>query len=391
MSEGMFNMAQVLTFDELIADFRVESFEQQAKPLLESLLDAEIEIDFTFERREATPSSGFMGAFRQDISRYPVMESAAELRFAMGLELLWMRLQELRRRAGFSQEEIERYPDASDTRCLTCAPGDQLNCFGCSPETCSRVDRELLRQATQDLILARNEMVARNLYLVFPLLSRYRHVHVPAEDLVQDANEALFRAVEGFDFTRGVRFKTYAGYWVNQAFLNAIYNQSRTVRVPAYIQKAMKKLRAAEQEVEGGLFNIDALAERTGVDRKLVAQAVDRNRFTLSLDGHFSSGCDEEGSAPMSQLLEADDEGLTPDFGEAEALAGHLEDAVARLSAREQEVVRMRFGLGGRGIATLAEVGRKLGISLERVRQIQRAALEKLRSGDTGSKLKQYA
>jgi len=385
-------MEHTLTYDELIADLRVESFEDQAPALLDRLLDSEFALDFTFARNEPKSASGFMADFRHDISRYPVMDSASELRFSMGLELLWRRLQILRTGAGMSQEEIERYPDASDTRCLSCAPGQQLNCFGCSPDTCNADIREQLRQATQDLVLARNEMVARNLYLVFPLLARYRHVHVPAEDLVQDANEALFRAVEGFDFNRGVRFKTYAGYWVNQAFLNAIYNQSRTVRVPAYIQKAMKKVRAVEQEVEGGLYNIEELAERSGVDAKLVSQAVQRNRFTLSLDGQFGSGGgDDEGSAPMSQLIESEDEAALPDFGEAEALAAHLEEAVARLSSREQEVVRMRFGLGGRGIATLSEVGRKLGISLERVRQIQRAALEKLRSSDQGSKLEQFA
>jgi RNA polymerase nonessential primary-like sigma factor len=385
-------MKHTLTYDELIADLRVESFEDQAPAILDRLLDSEFALDFTFARNEPKAASGFMADFRHDISRYPVMDSASELRFSMGLELLWRRLQILRTGAGMSQEEIERYPDATDTRCLSCAPGQQLNCFGCSPETCNADIREQLRQATQDLVLARNEMVARNLYLVFPLLARYRHVHVPAEDLVQDANEALFRAVEGFDFNRGVRFKTYAGYWVNQAFLNAIYNQSRTVRVPAYIQKAMKKVRAVEQEVEGGLYNIEELAERSGVDAKLVSQAVQRNRFTLSLDGQFGSGGgDDEGSAPMSQLIESEDEAAAPDFGEAEALAAHLEDAVARLSSREQEVVRMRFGLGGRGIATLAEVGRKLGISLERVRQIQRAALDKLRTSDQGSKLEQFA
>lgn len=385
-------MEHTLTFDELIADLRVESFEEQAPALLDRLLDAKTAIDFTFERRDAKSASGFMGDFKHEISRYPVMDSAGELRFSMGLELLWRRLQILRTGAGMSQEEIERYPDITDTRCLACAPGQQLNCFGCSPDTCNADIRAQLRDATQDLVLARNEMVSRNLYMVFPLLARYRHVHVPAEDLVQDANEALFRAVEGFDFNYGVRFKTYAGYWVNQAFLNAIYNQSRTVRVPAYIQKAMKKVRSVEQEVEGGLYNIEGLAERSGVDPKLVSQAVQRNRFTLSLDSQFGSGGGEDDAgAPMSQLLPSEDEAEVPDFGEAEALAQHLEDAVARLSSREQEVVRMRFGLGGRGIATLAEVGRKLGISLERVRQIQRAALDKLRHSDQGSKLEHFA
>lgn len=380
-------MDHQIAYSDLTAGLRMESFEADATALLKQMKAASTRIVFDFERVE--PKGDFYGKlaeFQREVSRVPTMDRPVELSFAMGLELLWMRLQEARRDAGFSEEEIGRYPDVTDTRCLQCAPGHEVDCFGCSPDSCSEEQRAEIRLRTQELVEARNEMVERNLYLVFHLLHRYRHVSVAEEDLVQEANESLFRAVEGFDFSRGLRFKTYASYWVNQAFLNAIYNQSRTVRVPAYIQKAMKKIRGAADKVEGGFHNIDGIAAQADVDRDLVINTLNRNRFTLSIN----TVVDGEQGSEMVDLIEGTDESAVPEFGESAAMQQHLAKAIDRLSQREQEVVRMRFGLGGIGIRTLSEVGRKLGISLERVRQIQRVALEKLRGGDSGEILSQF-
>ena len=375
-------------FSDLIRDFDAKTFDEKAPRLLETMDKEGQRLTFAFERLEK-PSSGKHPArsYRAEVSRIPTMDRAEEQRFAMGIELLWQRLQKARREAGFDAERVEKWPDIEDTRCLSCAPGDELDCFGCAPGECSLATRAQLRTLTQDLILARNEMVERHLYIVFRLLDRYRNVGVPQDDMIQEANEALFRAVQGFDFRRGVRFKTYAGYWVNQAFLNAIYNQSRTVRVPAYIQKAMKKIRDSMGQVQGGIYDVPAVAEASNVEEKLVRQAVQGNRYTLSLN----RPADGEDGSEMVDFVE--DENMLapePEFGESDLLASHLREAVGRLSQREQTVLGMRFGLDGKRTSTLAEVGKKLGISLERVRQIQRAALDKLRGGEVGGRLEQY-
>lgn len=381
-------MAPEIQFDDLIELLQEDSFDTSAPTLIEQLNAAGTRVLFDFDRLEPQASSkGRVSSFRDEVALIPTMDRAAELKFSMGLELLWMRLQDARRRAGFSQEEVERYPDISDTKCLNCNPGDQSNCFGCSPNTCDLRTRQELRDRTYELVSARNEMVERHMHVVFHLLEKYRHVSIPNEDLVQEANESLFRAVEGFDFRRGFRFKTYGAYWINQAFLNAIYNQSRTVRVPAYIQKAMKKISRVVGDVDGGAYNVDAIAEKAGVDRKLVLSAMGRNRFTLSLN----KVVDKNEGSEMVDIIAGRDEADSPELGENSAMANYLAHAVGRLSEREQEVVRMRFGLGGIGIKTLSEVGSSLGISLERVRQIQRAALDKIRGGDLGRKLEQFA
>ncbi|MCP4093450.1 MAG: sigma-70 family RNA polymerase sigma factor [Planctomycetes bacterium] len=381
-------MAPEIQFDDLIELLQEDSFDSSAPALIEQLSAAGTNVLFDFERVEPqTPVKGRFSSFRNEVARVPTMDRAAELKFSMGIELLWMRLQDARKRAGFSQEEVERYPDINDTKCLNCSPGNQTNCFGCSPTTCGLRTREELRDRTYELVAARNEMVERHMHVVFHLLEKYRHVSIPNEDLVQEANESLFRAVEGFDFRRGFRFKTYGAYWINQAFLNAIYNQSRTVRVPAYIQKAMKKISRVVGDVDGGVYNVDAIADKAGVDRKLVLSAMGRNRFTLSLN----KVVDQNEGSEMVDIIPGRDESESPELGENSAMTSYLENAVGRLSEREQEVVRMRFGLGGVGTKTLSEVGNSLGISLERVRQIQRAALDKIRGGDLGRKLEQFA
>jgi len=378
-----------MRFQDLTQELTVENFDEDSKRLIRRLDSNKTSILCQFDRKsKSTPRAGesVLSVYRREVSAIPQMDRAEEVAFVMGVELLWRRLQKARRAAGFTPEEVERYPGTDDLRCGSCPPGRQKVCMGCAPLELEAELRERLRARTQEFVAARNELMERNLSIVFRLLERYRHSGVPVDDLIQEANYSLFKAVQGFDFRRGVRFKTYAGYWVNQAFLAAIYNQSRTVRVPAYIQKAMKKIRDASNGRAFGMENVDALAEKSGVPIDLVRTALTGNRYTLSLN----KTVDEDGSE-MIDLVEGDDASDQPNFRESERLAEYLGRAVGRLTEREQRVLENRFGLQGGESLTLAEVGAQLGISLERVRQIQKAALEKIRKGDEGELLAQYA
>jgi len=370
----MKTMPRTLSLSDLAQGLTAETFDREAPRILRALDRDHVQVDLSFARRK--PASAARDPYRQDISRIPLMDRAEELRFCMGLELLTLRLQKARREAGLPEEEVLRLPETVDPECGNCAP-----------DTCTAAQQEKIRRRTQDYILARNELVERNLYLVFKLLEKYRYVNVAAEDLVQEANLSLFKAVENFDFRRGVLFKTYAGYWINQAFLNAIYNQSRTVRVPAYIQKAMKKLSKAASTLQAGMHDVAAVALEADVDPGLAATAVSGNRYTSSLN-RTADGAE---GAEFVDLLEAPASDPQVDAEEPEQMRQHLFEAVAQLTQREQAVLQMRYGLGGQAITTLAEVGRILGISLERVRQIQAGALEKIRKGFSGPSLEQFA
>ncbi len=380
-----------VAFDDLIQDLRVEDFESDSARLIEELDRTQAPVAFHFERLESVqPASRGFGPtawYRHELQSIPSMDREEELRFCMGLELLWRRLQKARLESGFSPEDAARYPSTTCDDCPACPVGTERLLLGCVSCELDQAARERLRARHDEFVQARNELIARNLFIVFRLLDRYRKVAVAPEDMIQEANVSLFRAVEGFDFTRGVRFKTYAGYWVNQAFLNAIYNQSRVVRVPAYIQKAMKKIHDARGAVGGDLADTEGLSRETGVAPELVQTAISGNRFTLSLDKTL----DHESGARMVDLVEDTSVDAEPDLGERARLGDLLGGAISRLSDREQTVLRMRYGLGTGKPETLAAVGRRLRISLERVRQIQKTALEKLRSGDSSRQLEQFA
>ncbi len=377
-----------MLFQELIQKLDLDDFDSSSQKVLLELDGENVNIEFSFERSAVRSSqeNNLLSMYRREVAAIPRMERKEEFDFCMGVEFLWMRLKMARAAAGFAEEEIHRYPGVDDLSCTTCPAGRERFCLGCAPIDLNSDLRARLRARTQEFVAARNELMERHLFIVFRLLERYRHSGVPMEDLVQEANFSLFKAVQGFDFKRGVRFKTYAGYWVLQAFLTAIYNQSRTVRVPAYIQKAMKKIRDASNGRDLQTDDVTRISKASGVPVDLVRTALSGNRYTLSLNRVV----DEDGS-PMMDMVEAKDGSLEPDFAEGARLSVHLADAVARLSDREQTVLRLRFGLSGQAPSTLAEVGERLGVSLERVRQIQKNALEKIRSGKGAVFLEQYS
>jgi RNA polymerase sigma factor (sigma-70 family) len=369
----------------------VEQFDKQAMAAIRRLDRGNCSIRFEFQRVDpfggTKLTSNLLSFYRQEVQRIPSMDRKEETRFCMGVELLWRRLKVARRAAGFRKEDIEKFPGTSDLDCLTCPEGREQFCQGCAPQGLKPELRKRLRARHQEFEAARNELIARNLFLVFRLLNRYRKVAVSEEDLIQEANFSLFKAVEGFDFRRGIRFKTYAGYWVNQAFLNAIYNQSRVVRVPAYIQKAMKKINDVVGDREGLLFDIPQLSQKTGVKEDLVRSVISGNRFTQSLDRLV----DAESGAKLMDMFSGQDMAENPEFGERHSLDIHLNSALNGLTAREQLVLKHRFGLRGAQPETLSDVGKRLGVSLERVRQLQKAALGKIREGSTAPLLEQFA
>lgn len=377
-----------MLFQELIQKLDLDDFDHSSQKLLLEMDSNNVNVEFSFERTavKSGAENNLLSMYRREVAAIPRMDRAEEFAFCMGVEFLWVRLKLARAAAGFAEEEIHRYPGVDDLSCTTCPAGRERFCLGCAPIDLNTDVRARLRSRTQEFVAARNELMERHLFIVFRLLERYRHSGVPMEDLVQEANFSLFKAVQGFDFKRGVRFKTYAGYWVLQAFLTAIYNQSRTVRVPAYIQKAMKKIRDASNGRDLQTDDITRISKASGVPADLVRTALSGNRYTLSLNRVV----DEDGS-PMMDMVEAKDGSLRPDFAEGERLSVHLADAVARLSDREQTVLNLRFGLAGNVPRTLAEVGERLGVSLERVRQIQKNALEKIRSGKGAVLLEQYS
>ena len=250
--------------------------------------------------------------------------------------------------------------------------------------------RKDLRMVVRDGGRARNHLLVANLRLVVSLAKRYTGRGMPLLDLIQEGNLGLIRAVEKFDYTKGFKFSTYATWWIRQAISRGMADQGRTIRLPVHLVEQVNKLSRLKRELHQQLGRDATLAElahESGIPEEKIADLLDHARDPVSLD--MPVGSDEE--APLGDFIE-DSESTS---AEAAVVAGFMHDDINRvlrtLDDREQTVVRLRYGLDDGRPRTLDEIGRHFGISRERVRQIERDSMAKLRVGDRSKVLRSYA
>ncbi|MCK5940648.1 MAG: hypothetical protein KAI24_01665 [Planctomycetes bacterium] len=241
--------------------------------------------------------------------------------------------------------------------------------------------RNLSRRWVERMVLQfeelRNLYVEGALYIVLSTVNRYRNLGVDTQDLVQEGNASLFQAIDGFDWRRDVRFRTYAQYWVHQAVLKMLYNSSRTVRVPIWVQKVLGKIRRAQEagRREGRELTPAEIAERIDVPESKVAWVLATRRYAVSLDAEIGG----DDGANLGQMLPDEDQVPVPESIPPGDLGEVLQDVMADLPQREQGILRRRFGLDGDEPETLGEIAQDLGITAERVRQLQNAALGRIK------------
>jgi RNA polymerase primary sigma factor len=192
-------------------------------------------------------------------------------------------------------------------------------------------------------------------------------------DLVQEGSSALLRAAEDFEPERGYRFSTYARWWVNQAFLRTMYNNLRTVRLPVYLQKAAAKVMRSAGDRDFRDMDLEALSSASGVPVSTIRILHEFSRSTVSMDA---------GAGDRDSVMAIEDArgAFRPESLDRPNLRGEVERALSGLDARERMILKLRFGLDARFPRTLEEVGERMNLSRERVRQIQEEAFEKLRS-----------
>src|SRR4051812_28728386 len=224
---------------------------------------------------------------------------------------------------------------------------------------------------------ARERFIAANLRLVVSIAKRYQTATMPLQDVIQEGNLGLMRAVEKFEPERGFKFSTYATWWIRQAITRAIADKGRTIRVPAHVSEALSVLGRTTQTLQRTLGrdpSIEELADATGFRPERVADYQSAVHETISLSAPIG-----EDQGELSDLL-ADDALETP-FDAAAAKLEHeaLDAVLALLSERERIVLRMRFGLDGAMPRTLEDVGKEFALTRERIRQIEAKALTKLR------------
>jgi RNA polymerase primary sigma factor len=297
--------------------------------------------------------SDFIGLYIKEVGRVPLLTAKEEVELAQRIE-----------RSRLAREEFA-HGNVSPRR------------------------RQELQALIEDGWAAREQMITANSRLVISVAKKYIGRSVPFLDLIQEGNIGLIRAVKKFDYRRGFKFGTYATWWIRQAVTRAIADQGRTIRVPVHMGDLINKLLRAQHQLTQSLGRSptgEELAEALNVTTEKVEYLLQTARWPLSLE----TPTNDEDEAVLGDFIQ-DEETPAPDESATNNLMReHLESVLSSLPPREARILQLRYGLMDGQAYTLEEVGRKMGVTRERVRQIEAQAFSRLRHPTIRQKLREY-
>jgi len=294
-----------------------------------------------------------IGLYLKEVSRVPLLNAEEEVELAQRIERGRMAREELARGSVTNKRRLE------------------------------------LRKLIEDGWAAREHLITANSRLVISVAKKYMGRGVPFLDLIQEGNIGLIRATKKFDYRRGHKFSTYATWWIRQAVTRAIADQGRTIRVPVHMGDQINKLLRVQHQLTQRLGrepSVDELAIALDVPPKKVENMIQVARRPLSLE----TPTDDEEDSVLGDFIEDDEAPPPDDSATYNLLKENLEDVLNGLPPREVRILQLRYGLLDGQAYTLEEVGRKMGVTRERVRQIEAQALSRLRHPSIRRKLRDY-
>jgi RNA polymerase primary sigma factor len=331
--------------------------EEQAEPQIEEAPDTDD--DRVRARREVdaalkAPTNDPVRMYLKEIGRVPLLTAQEEIDLAKRIE------------AGLHAEErLQRDPKMSEEQTREC------------------------RWLARDGERAKRHLVEANLRLVVSIAKRYVGRGMAFLDLIQEGNLGLIRAVEKFDYVKGFKFSTYATWWIRQAITRAIADQARTIRIPVHMVETINKLARVQRQLLQDLGReptAEEIAHHMELSPEKVREVQKISQEPVSLETPIG----EEEDSHLGDFIE-DSEAIVPlERASFRLLQEQLESVLHTLSGREKEVIRLRFGLVDGQPRTLEDVGKKFGVTRERIRQIESKTLSKLRHPSRSQKLRDY-
>jgi RNA polymerase primary sigma factor len=317
-----------------------------------------------------------LALYLKQISRYPLLTAEDEIRIGEVIQTLRIRLHPgVGPSAAVTASAGSQVAAQAAASTDTASPGPASAGAVPSDAVPSGPERERLER---EFIATKNRMITSNLRLVVSIAKNYQHRGLSLLDLIDEGNIGLIEAVERFDYTRGCRFSTYGTWWIRQAIIKSLADKGRVIRIPIHMLNTIKKCYFVAKQLTQDLGRDprpEELAEKLGMEPKRVKEIMKLSQETASLD----TTVDEDNVTHLSDLIK--DDSVVEPFEEvfSMALQDTLGDVLKNLSQREITIIKLRYGLNGEGPRTLEETGKLLGITRERVRQIQEKAVQKLK------------